>query len=160
MQTKDNFWFLIKMAKKYQANISQILARPNGIGETVFSIAYEDFPDDYSIMRCFVDNNVEINHVTLEFYLPRAQPADASFFIKRGLNLKIIAKDGKSPLMCLEDFNINSSRSFPPKLEKLIKILPNSAYFSTDEQICAKNCPARVLILTLSFMTLNPSELY
>ena len=141
------------MAKKYEADISKILARPNGIGETVFSIAYGAFYDDYSFIRCFIDNNVEINYVTLEFNLPRPKPVHANFFIKKGFNLKIIAEDGKSPLMCLEDFNAEASTAFPPKLQKLIKILPNSAYLSTYEQICTKRCPARVLILTFSAMT-------
>ena len=158
-KTKENFWFLIKIAKTNGANISKILARPNRIGETVFSIAYDEFSDDYSIIKCFQDNNVEINHMSLEFYLPRPRPEDASFFILEGLNLKIIAQDGRSPLMCLEDFNMETSRSFSPEMQKLIKILPNSAYFSTDEQKCSKRCPARVLIQTFSVMTLNSSEL-
>lgn len=160
MRTKDNFWFLIKMAKKYEADIPKIFGQPNQIGETVFGIACGAFSNDNSIIQFFVDNNVEINYVTLDFNLPRPGPAHAALFIKKGLNLKIIGEDGKSPLVYLEDYFRKLSRAIPPKIQKLINILPNSAYFSTDEQICTKRCPARVLILTFSLMILNSSELF
>ena len=145
-QTKNNFLFLIKMAKKYEADLSQILERPNGNGETVFAIAYGLFCDDDSIIKCFLDNNVAINYVTWEFTLPCPRPSHAYWFILNGINLKIIAQNGKSPLMFLEDSNRETSKSFSPKLEKMINFLPNSAYFSIHEQICAKNCPVRVPI--------------
>ena len=144
-QTNENFSFLIKTATDYDADISRILARPNGIGETVFSIAYQEFPDE-STIKFFADNNVEINYVTLDFNIPYPKPEHASFFIRKGINLKIIGLKGNSPMMALEDFNINNSRMFSPSMTQLTKILPNSAYFSTDEQKCLKNCPARISI--------------
>lgn len=136
---------MIEKAQEYEADISRILARPNGIGETVFGMAYKAFPY-WSTLERFAENNVEINHVTLNFNLPIPHPEHASFFIRRGINLKIIGLKGKSPLMTLENFNLENSSSFTPNTERLIKILPNSAYFSTYEQKCPRNCPARVQI--------------
>ena len=86
------------------------------------------------------------NYVTLEFNIPYPTPQHASFFIEKGINLKIIGPKGESPFMALEEYNMKKSRSFSPRMEQLIKILPYSAYFSTDEQICPKNCPARIPI--------------
>lgn len=144
-QTKDNFWFLIKVAQEYEVDLSRILARPNGIGETVFRIAYMAFPE-LSTIKLFVDNNVEINHVTLEFGIPFPRPEHALFFVQNFINLKIIGLEGRSPLMELENFNAKNSISFLPSMQRLIKILPNSVYFSTYEQMCPINCPARVQI--------------
>ena len=142
-QTEDNFYFLVKIAKKYNADISEILSRPNSAGETAFYIAYNQFRDN-SIIELCIQHNVEINNVTLKFHISSPEPAHALLFIRKGINLKIIGDSGQSPLMYLEDLYRNKTMPFPPILERLVEILPNSAYFSPAEQSCHSKCPVGV----------------
>ena len=146
-QTKENLSFLLKAANQYNKNTSKIFEKPNKIGETVFYFAYDLFQDDSqddSIIQFCETNNIKINYVKLNFDTVSPQPRHALFFIKNGINLKIIGENGRSPLMDLREISQRMSMSCSPKLERLIEILPNSAYFSPVEQNCTKHCPAGV----------------